>query len=442
MNKKALFITSILTVLLLGLAGILYYNHHITVAKVEKEVNEIYFNNKHDYINPNYSLEDLEKVKYDSRHIYGDHAKELQELIDRAIDKRKAIQFLNDSVLDDKPIIEGNQVNKDWVIEDGVSAEEVDKKKDRFNFDYSDKLVEDLKANYGLLQQVAQSNETIENKIDHLPEKFMIESLDKDLDAFNQVAKEISNYIDHTNKEGQADLFKKRLMDYALSVKEQTANQDGYSKSLEKLLKQDELASVLTGSPVDYRPLVAITFDDGPDDNVENAMDICEQYGIKATFFLQGNNTEKKPELAREIVKRGHHVANHSYDHPDFAKLTDKQILDQINRTQDIIKQATGVTPKLFRTPYGQDRARTTQLVAPLKPCYWNTTSRDWQLTDPDDIYDMIMKNMQHHSVILQHSRYTATTDALKKVIPELKKRGYVFVFPEQIPDIKTWNHN
>ncbi len=101
-------------------------------------------------------------------------------------------------------------------------------------------------------------------------------------------------------------------------------------------------------------PLIALTFDDGPDPiHTPALLNILKAKKVKATFFLNGNKVEKYPALAKRIKNEGHVIGNHSWDHPDFTHLTFEQARDQIVRTNNVIKKVTGVKPILFRYPFG-----------------------------------------------------------------------------------------
>lgn len=105
------------------------------------------------------------------------------------------------------------------------------------------------------------------------------------------------------------------------------------------------------------KKLIAITFDDGPHGTyTPKTLDILKEKGVHVTFFVQGVNLQSASQKA--ILKRefdeGHEIASHSYDHPDFKTLSSEQIAEQLQKTDNIVKEVTGQTPILFRPPYGR----------------------------------------------------------------------------------------
>src|SRR5256885_10519884 len=106
-------------------------------------------------------------------------------------------------------------------------------------------------------------------------------------------------------------------------------------------------------------PYVAMTFDDGPSAKLTpKLLDLLAAHHIKATFFLIGENAAEYPELVAREMRGGHEVANHSWSHPNFGKMSDEGVRSQLRRTDDAIRSATGSRPTLMRPPYGSISAR------------------------------------------------------------------------------------
>src|SRR5438270_8314059 len=101
-------------------------------------------------------------------------------------------------------------------------------------------------------------------------------------------------------------------------------------------------------------PYVAMTFDDGPSAKLTpKLLDLLAAHHIKATFFLIGQNVGEYPDIVAREMREGHVVANHSWSHPNFGKMSDEGIRSQLRRTDDTIRSATGNRPTLMRPPYG-----------------------------------------------------------------------------------------
>ena len=200
------------------------------------------------------------------------------------------------------------------------------------------------------------------------------------------------------------------------------------------MFKCNTLSKNLSGSILDSRKLVSLTFDDGPNPlYTQQVLDILAKYEVKATFFLLGQEVERHPDLAKKIVEEGHMVANHSFGHPNLAEISDEEVLKEINQTQDVIFDATGVTPTMYRMPYGAGGARVVNLFPELESVIWNVDSEDWISNDAYLIYENVAANMLPHTVILMHDKHQSTVDSLELIIPDLLDQGYEFVDPLEV---------
>jgi len=101
-------------------------------------------------------------------------------------------------------------------------------------------------------------------------------------------------------------------------------------------------------------PYIAMTFDDGPSAKLTpKLLDLLAAHHIKATFFLIGENVAEHPEIVAREVREGHEIANHSWSHPNLAKMSDDGVRGQLRKTEDAIRSAIGNRPTLMRPPYG-----------------------------------------------------------------------------------------
>lgn len=97
-----------------------------------------------------------------------------------------------------------------------------------------------------------------------------------------------------------------------------------------------------------------LTYDDGPNPDVTpSLLDLLDKYEAKATFFVIGELAEKHPDIIRDIIKRGHTIANHSYSHRKFSTLSTKERMEEINQTNSVLLNITGQQCKIFRPPQG-----------------------------------------------------------------------------------------
>jgi peptidoglycan/xylan/chitin deacetylase (PgdA/CDA1 family) len=152
------------------------------------------------------------------------------------------------------------------------------------------------------------------------------------------------------------------------------------------------------------RPVVYLTFDDGPSTDTRAVLDILARYGVKATFFEVGNAVAGRASIARRVVAGGHRIGNHTWSHPSLTKLSSAGVRSEITRTQDAISAATGRRPGCVRPPYGATNAtvRTVLGSMGLTQALWNVDTRDWSGISVSAIVAS-MNTARHGSVILLH---------------------------------------
>ena len=137
--------------------------------------------------------------------------------------------------------------------------------------------------------------------------------------------------------------------------------------------------------------------------------------------------------MARRIVEEGHIIANHSYSHPDFSQISDEEVIQEIEWTQESIVDATGVAPTLYRMPFGAGGPRVVRLLSDMTSIIWNVDSLDWELQDAELIYQNVMANLSNDMLVLMHDTAQYTVDAVARFVPELIEQGYEFVTPMEL---------
>ena len=140
--------------------------------------------------------------------------------------------------------------------------------------------------------------------------------------------------------------------------------------------------TVITGpDSTDGVHSIALTYDDGPSPrNTPALLDVLAEHGARATFFLIGEHVRKHPELARRVAEAGHFIGNHTMMHPNLSRQSGTRIRAEIQRCQATLEDTLGISPVLFRPPYG---ARTPSVLKiargmGLAPVMWNVTAHDW----------------------------------------------------------------
>lgn len=149
----------------------------------------------------------------------------------------------------------------------------------------------------------------------------------------------------------------------------------------------------------------------------------------EATFFLEGKWTENNPVLAKEIIKRGYEVGNHSYSHPDMASLSIWQNLEQLIKTNDMIKKVTGQTVKWFAPPSGSFNQSLINQVKGLnmETILWTADTIDWQNPTPGTIINRITRKAENGTIVLMHPT-SSSAQAIETLINKLKEKGFRIV--------------
>lgn len=180
---------------------------------------------------------------------------------------------------------------------------------------------------------------------------------------------------------------------------------------------------------------VAITFDVNwaEKEYLYDILDVLDKYNVKATFFVMGKwvvYPKGNVEKLQEINNRGHEIGNHSYVHPDFSKIGQERMIDEVTKTHDIIKQVIGIDTELFRFPSGAYNDNGVRVMESLgyKNIHWDVDSVDWKQSGLDIEYNRVIKKVKSGSIVLFHNNGKYTADNLDKLIPKLQGQGYELV--------------
>ena len=175
--------------------------------------------------------------------------------------------------------------------------------------------------------------------------------------------------------------------------------------------------------------LIALTFDDSPTPVTGKILDLAEKYGVKVTIFCEGQKAnENTAPMLKRAVALGCELANHSFSHPALVSLSDDEIKNEIDSATALIEKFSGVTPALVRAPYGAVDERVLSLVD-YPFMNWNIDTLDWdEKTTRDYIISTVLDNARDGSVVLMHSIYEKTAQAVEKIIPVLIEQGFELV--------------
>ena len=183
--------------------------------------------------------------------------------------------------------------------------------------------------------------------------------------------------------------------------------------------------------PEDDRPMIALTFDDGPARKITpQIIALLEEYDAHATFCVVGNMLETRMDIGELIFQSGNEMIGHSWNHSYLTKLSAYEIERQLLDTNALIEKITGSAPVLFRPPYGavNTRVRETAEKLGMSLLLWSIDPKDWKYKNATVTYEHILANVKEGSIILCHDLYDSTLEMVKMLVPELTRQGYRFV--------------
>ncbi len=203
-------------------------------------------------------------------------------------------------------------------------------------------------------------------------------------------------------------------------------------RSLRSYVKEavfDRVPGLLRKGPTGVRR-IALTFDDGPDELTPSYLDVLDELGVPATFFLLGENAERHPLMVRDYIRRGHQLASHGFDHRRFTELSRSQLLDQCARTEVAIGGQISGRPWV-RPPHGSVDATSilSLLAARYTVALWSVDSRDYLDRDVISLAATCAPaNIGSGDVLLFHEGQHWTLNALPRIVRALHGAGYELV--------------
>lgn len=185
-----------------------------------------------------------------------------------------------------------------------------------------------------------------------------------------------------------------------------------------------------TDTPDAARPMIALTFDDGPSVHTERLLDLFAEYGGHGTFCVIGNRIDLLPDTVARAVREGNELAVHSWDHCQLTRLGADKVTEEIESTRQKIFELTGRECTVLRPTYGAVNDTLMRVAKELDMIVvnWSVDTLDWKTRDADATYRAVMQGAEDGAIILCHDLYGETVDAMERVIPELTARGYRLV--------------
>ncbi len=179
------------------------------------------------------------------------------------------------------------------------------------------------------------------------------------------------------------------------------------------------------------KPMIALTFDDGPSEHTLRILRVLAKYDARATFCVQGYNVETYPEIVKMAVAYGNEIASHTWSHPNLTEISSSRIRSQLQRTNDIVAQvADGYQIKVLRPPYGATNKTARNICAEMDMiiAHWQIDTLDWEHRNANKTYKNIVNQAKPGAIVLCHDIYENTAIAAEKAIPELIEKGYQLV--------------
>lgn len=176
---------------------------------------------------------------------------------------------------------------------------------------------------------------------------------------------------------------------------------------------------------------VSISFDAAwGNEDTQQLIDILEKYNVKATFFVVGQWVDKYPESVKALSDAGHEIMNHSNTHPHMSKLSQQQMIAEIEACNSKIEKITGKRPILFRAPYGEycDGLITALQSINMYCIQWDVDSLDWKDLSGSEITSRVTSKSIPGSIVLFHNAAIHTPEALPSVLEFYKSNGYKVV--------------
>ncbi len=191
------------------------------------------------------------------------------------------------------------------------------------------------------------------------------------------------------------------------------------------------------------RKEIALSFDDGPAGaHTPAILKLLWEHRVKAAFFCIGKNIPGNEAMLRKMADQGHVIGNHSYSHHFlFDFFSTQKILADLRMADKAVKLVTGLTPTLFRPPYGVTNPNLAKAIARggYTPVGWNIRSMDTVIKNEDKLLEKVKKAIKPGAIILFHDTSKTTVDILPGLIRHLHATGYVIVRLDKMCKLKPY---
>ena len=188
------------------------------------------------------------------------------------------------------------------------------------------------------------------------------------------------------------------------------------------------------------RPMIALTFDDGPGPGTRRILKALEAVDGRATFCMVGNRVNDYARTARMVAEQGSEIATHTLTHPNLAKLSASEVRAELEESIAAIEQVTGVRPGVLRPPYGSTGGAVQQVCRDMGVVIanWNVDTEDWRVRDAETILNHVLDNARDGAIVLCHDLYPETAAAMERAVEALAERGYQLVSVSELLEARA----
>ncbi|MBK0348499.1 polysaccharide deacetylase family protein [Aerococcaceae bacterium zg-ZJ1578] len=429
---------ALLILLIIALGGMLMWQYVLLDNKVVAQqtwetLNRTYFDSEQTIINGDISVETINELVEYANQLKSIKYRGLKQKASQAVDQYKELALVN-QLVDEIP----NEVmaSAQWEalnLKSTMNIEQLMQLKQQRSYGAQDAFFNQMNQVWDYYETRLNRQSMIETQLANLPMDVTASLIDTLSVQLMELETEIEQ-LGHSEVQKQwREQLQEKVSQLAEMVQRLNEEEPLSRSQCQALFQSKQFATQLSGTELDPRLLVALTFDDGPHPDITpQVLDILNEYQIKGTFFVTGANVDKYPELAKRIVDEGHYIGNHTYNHPDLSKSSDEEVIQQLEWTQESIIDATGATPFMFRMPFGAGGKRVVHLAQALEltSVIWNVDTEDWRSHDKDAICEQVKTYLQEKTLMLMHDTHQAAPDALRILIPDLITQGYEFVDP------------
>lgn len=199
-------------------------------------------------------------------------------------------------------------------------------------------------------------------------------------------------------------------------------------RPLKEVRQVDAAAEITT-----QQPLVALTFDDGPNRSATTRLlDGLAQRGVQCTFFVVGEMIPGNEDLIERMAAEGHQIGIHTYDHVRLTDLNAADFHAQVGRTEELLRELTGQESFCLRPPYGMVDAGVEKRSG-AAIILWSVDPEDWKYKDAAHVSAHVVSHAKDGDVVLLHDIYPTSVEAALDVVDVLHQRGFLFVTVEEL---------